>query len=435
MSTELKTLQYNANDIESFSKEQNEPQWLTDVRMRAYELVQTLPLPKTEKTRIIGWNFTDFNYKTQGREVTNLNDLPSEAAKVVGAEDQYAAILVQHNGHKAYHSVSKELQDKGVIITDLQTAIREHGDLVQKYYFKAGKVDKHRLSALNAALLNSGTFIYIPKNVVIEKPLQTVYFQDAENFGLINHSILVADQGSALTYVENYVSDHETIEGVANLLTEVYVEDNAQVKFGAVDYFSKDVTVYVNRQGRVGRYGQLEWAFGQMNDGNTVSENVTELIGEGAVSHTKAVSIGRGDQKQSFDNYIVHIGTNTESNILIHGVQKDQAKAIFNGRTKIEHGASKSNGDQTQRVLMLSEGARGDANPILLIDEDDVMAGHAASVGRIDPVQLYYLMSRGISRTEAERLIIHGFLEPVVEQLQIESVKAQLTAAIERKVR
>ena len=147
------------------------------------------------------------------------------------------------------------------------------------------------------------------------------------------------------------------------------------------------------------------------------------------------VVVGRGEQTQNFTTKIVHFGKYTESNILKHGVMKDSATTIFNGIGKIEHGASKSIAEQESRVLMLSEKARGDANPMLLIDEDDVVAGHAASVGRVDPVQLYYMMSRGIQKHEAERLIIHGFLAPVVNQLPIEGVKKQLVEVIERKVK
>ena len=174
---------------------------------------------------------------------------------------------------------------------------------------------------------------------------------------------------------------------------------------------------------------------GLMNDGNTISENTTHLVGDGSYGDTKTVVVGRGKQKQNFTTKIIHLGKHTEGYILKHGVVKDNASSIFNGIGKIEHGASKSNAEQESRVLMLSEKARGDANPILLIDEDDVTAGHAASVGRVDPVQLYYLMSRGISQKEAERLVIHGFLAPVVNEFPIEGVKKQLTEVIERKVR
>ena len=172
-----------------------------------------------------------------------------------------------------------------------------------------------------------------------------------------------------------------------------------------------------------------------MNDSDTISENITHLVGDGSVADTKTVVVGSGNQKQNFTTEVRHWGKNSDGQILKHGVMKDAAQSIFNGIGKIEHGATKANAEQESRVLMLSEKARGDANPILLIDEDDVTAGHAASVGRVDPTHLYYLMSRGISKKEAERLVIHGFLAPVVNNLPIEGIKKQLTEVIERKVR
>jgi Fe-S cluster assembly protein SufD len=172
-----------------------------------------------------------------------------------------------------------------------------------------------------------------------------------------------------------------------------------------------------------------------MNDGDTISDNTTYLMGDGSSGDTKTVVVGRGEQKQNFTTQVIHYGLRSDGQILKHGVMKDSASSIFNGIGKIEHGATKANAEQESRVLMLSEKARGDANPILLIDEDDVTAGHAASVGRVDPLQLYYLMSRGISKQEAERLVIHGFLAPVVNELPIEGVKQQLVEVIERKVK
>ena len=165
------------------------------------------------------------------------------------------------------------------------------------------------------------------------------------------------------------------------------------------------------------------------------AENTTNLVGEGSNSDAKTVVVGRGKQTQNFTTSIVHIWKNTEGFILKHGVMKDSASSFLTGLEKLKKVHPRANAVQESRVLMLSEKARGDANPILLIDEDDVMAGHAASVGRVDPMQLYYLMSRGITQAEAERLIIHGFLAPVVEKLPIEAVKRQLTEIIERKVR
>ncbi|MGO4888902.1 Fe-S cluster assembly protein SufD [Anaerobacillus sp. MEB173] len=429
------TLQFDQQYVTNFSKDRQEPEWLLRLRLESLELAQQLQLPKPEKTKIDKWNFTQFNHTSEQKSVNAVTELPEVVQGLIGKEEQQN-LLVQRDGTAAYSQLTNELQEKGIIFTDIATAVREHGELVQKYFMtEAVKKDENRLTALHVALLNGGTFIYVPKNVEVELPLQTIYCLDDSQAGLFNHILIVAEDHSSVTYVENYVSLEEQTNAVANIIAEVYAGAGSKVSFGAVDNFSKGVTTYVNRRATVARDAKVEWALGQMNDGNTVSENTTYLVGDNSYTDTKTVSIGTGEQKQNFVANVIHYGKHSEGIMLTHGVMKDAASSIFNGITKIEHGATKSNGVQTERVLMLSPKARGDANPILLIDEDDVTAGHAASVGRIDPTQMFYLMSRGLSREEAERLVIHGFLAPVVTKLPIDAVKERLTEVIERKVK
>ncbi|WHY85290.1 Fe-S cluster assembly protein SufD [Neobacillus novalis] len=436
MTTEIK-LPFDKDNVRSFSKEMSEPAWFEEFRLKAFESFEQLPMPRPDKTRIDKWNFTQFTQHTvNSTAYASLAELPEEVKALVDIDAEHKNLYIQHNQTPAFISLSEELKSKGVIFTDIFTAAREHSDQLKKYYMtQAINADEHRLTALNAALVNGGVFLYIPKNVEIAEPIQAVYIHDDAEANLFNHVIVVAEDNSSVTYVENYISTMEVSTTVANILAEVIVNANAKVTFGAVDTLAKGITTYVNRRGVVGRDGRIEWALGLMNEGNTISENTTNLIGDGSYGDTKTVVVGRGEQTQNFTTKIVHFGKNSEGYILKHGVMKDSATSIFNGIGKIEHGASKSNAEQESRVLMLSEKARGDANPALLIDEDDVTAGHAASVGRVDNVQLYYLMSRGIPKKEAERLVIHGFLAPVVNQLPIEGVKKQLTEVIERKVR
>lgn len=435
MTTETK-LPFDQEYITSFSKEMNEPEWLTELRVKALEQADTLPMPRPDKTKITNWNFTQFEkLLVKSEAYTKLEELPEEVKLLVGNEAKKNSLYVQRNNKPAYLSITQELQDKGVIFTDIFTAAREHGDLLKKYYMTAVKTDEHRLTAFHAAFVNGGAFLYVPKNVEITEPIQAIFIHDDAEANVFNHVLVVAEDNSSVVYVENYISTVETAESKFNIVSEVVANANARIQYGAVDTLAKDTTTYVNRRGIAGRDAKIEWSLGLMNDGNTISENTTNLVGDGSIGDTKSVVVGRGEQIQNFTTAVVHFGKNSEGYILKHGVMKDSASSIFNGIGKIEHGATKANAEQESRVLMLSEKARGDANPILLIDEDDVTAGHAASVGRVDPVQLYYLMSRGISQVEAERLVIHGFLAPVVNQLPIEGVKKQLVEVIERKVK
>ncbi|MBX9954400.1 Fe-S cluster assembly protein SufD [Peribacillus simplex] len=432
MTTETK-LPFEQEDISSYSTKNNDPAWLSELRIQAFSELEKLPMPKPDKTKIDKWNFTSFQTHTVESEAfASLEELPEEIKSIIEENEN---LYIQRNNTPAHINLSANVKEQGVIFTDILTAARDHAELVQKYFMKDGvKIDEHRLTALHAALVNGGAFLYVPKNVEIKEPIQSVFLLDNPDTTLFNHVLIVAEDNSSVTYVENYFSTVESNEGVANIVTEVFANANAKVQYGAVDTLSKGFTTYVNRRGVAGRDARIEWALGLMNDGNTISDNTTYLMGDGSHGDTKTVVVGRGEQKQNFTTAIIHYGKRSEGYILKHGVMKESASSIFNGIGKIEYGATKANAEQESRVLMLSEKARGDANPILLIDEDDVTAGHAASVGRVDPLQLYYLMSRGISKKEAERLVIHGFLAPVVNELPIEGVKKQLVAVIERKV-
>lgn len=431
----LTALPYDKQYIEQFSSANDEPTWMKQFRLDAFEQVESLDMPKPDKTNINRWNFTTFNLDAEGETINSLDELPEALEDFIDKENKPENIVILRNQSVAYSKVSDQLAEKGVIFTDIFTAMKEHEQLVKKYFMKdAVSVDEHKLTALHAALLNGGIFIYVPENVKIDVPLQALFWQEDDEFALFNHVLIVAEKNSSLTYVENYLSHNDEKETVSNIVSEVIAHEFAHVSYGAVDHFAEGTTSYINRRGVAYEQAKIEWALGQMNDGNTVSENASHLMGDYAEAHARTVTVGRGKQVQNFTATTVHHAKDTDGQISQRGVMTENTTSIFNAIGKIEHGATRSNAEQESRILMLSDRARGDANPILLIDEDDVTAGHAASVGRIDDLQLYYLQSRGINKEEAERLIIHGFLAPVVSELPIETVKNQLTQLIERKI-
>jgi Fe-S cluster assembly protein SufD len=433
MTVETK-VNFNREYITQFSQKRGEPSWLLELRLRGFENSQILELPKLEKTKIDKWNLLDFIHEVEVDTMTNSELLPEEVKSFLGESDKAENVLIHKNSQVMYQGLSQDLKDKGVIFTDINTAAKEHSNLLMKYLMnQIVQVDEHKISALHAALLNCGVFLYVPKNVQVEIPIQSLFWQENSEVGLLPHILVVAEDNSKVTYVENYFGS-ETGESVNNYVAEVFVGQGAQVTFAAVDNLGANTTSYIYRRAKVERDGRIDWALGQMNNGNTVSDNTTHLKGNGSLGDTKSVVVGTGKQSLNFVQKMVQSGHYTDGQMLSHGVMKDSARAIFNGITKIEKGAFKSTGEQTERVLMLNEKARGDANPVLLIDENVERAGHAASVGQVNKAQLYYLMSRGISRTEAERLIILGFLSPVVEKIPLEGLKKRLLEVIERKI-
>lgn len=430
-----KTLNISEEQLVDYSKAHNEPSWMTELRKKALKLTETLEMPKPDKTKLRKWDFDTFKqHHTTGDANTQLTDLPKSVKEIIDVENS-ENLIIQHNNELAYTQVSDQAKHDGVIIEGLSEALVNHSDLVQKYFMtKAVDVDEHRLTALHTALVNGGIFVYVPKNTVVEHPIQYVVLHDDEQASFYNHVIIVTEESAEVTYVENYLSTTSGEDNQLNIVSEVIAGANSNVTYGSVDYLDKGFTGHIIRRGSADADASINWALGLMNEGSQIIDNTTNLNGDRSTSALKSVVVGTGDQKINLTSKIVQYGKETDGYILKHGVMKENASSVFNGIGYIKHGGTKSIANQESRVLMLSENARGDANPILLIDEDDVEAGHAASVGRVDPEQLYYLMSRGISRAEAERLVIHGFLDPVVRELPIDDVKRQLREVIERKV-
>ncbi|HFE4857948.1 TPA: Fe-S cluster assembly protein SufD [Staphylococcus aureus] len=433
MTTDI--LNISEEQLVDYSKAHNEPSWMTELRKKALKLTETLEMPKPDKTKLRKWDFDSFKqHDVKGDVYQSLSQLPESVREIIDV-DHSKNLVIQHNNTIAYTQVDDNASKDGVIVEGLADALMNHSDLVQKHFMKdAVTVDEHRITALHTALVNGGVFVYVPKNVVVEHPVQYVVLHDDKNASFYNHVIIVTEESAEVTYVENYLSNASGEGNQLNIISEVIAGANSNITYGSVDYMDKGFTDHIIRRGITEADASINWALGLMNEGSQIIDNTTNLFGDRSTSSLKSVVVGTGEQKINLTSKIVQYGKETDGYILKHGVMKEHASSVFNGIGYIKHGGTKSIANQESRVLMLSEHARGDANPILLIDEDDVQAGHAASVGRVDPDQLYYLMSRGISQREAERLVIHGFLDPVVRELPIEDVKRQLREVIERKV-
>lgn len=433
MSTQL-TSPTDRQSAETLARSKGEPNWLVELRGKGAELSATLPWPKPEKVKIERWDLTAVGQYEATEKVSAITELPESVQQLIaeGTEN----LLIQKNTGAVWSQLSAELASKGVIFTDLETACKEHGDLVQKYLFQAVKVDEDKLTALNAALWNGGVFVYVPKNVEVELPLQAILYNDKAEATFAPHILIVAEDNSRVTYVDSAVTikDSVTASFTHPSIVEVFAKPGAHVRFGTVHALGESGVDLSLRRAVIENDARIEWIIGDLNDGNTVSDTKSVLVGRGSSSDAKIISVGQHKQQMSLTTQAVHFGKSSDSNMVTRAVMRDSSSAIINGITKIEHGATKANGVQAEKVLMLSPKARGDANPILLIDEDDVTAGHAASVGQVNPEQVYYLMSRGITKEDAERLIIHGFLAPVVSEVPVEAVRNQLQSLLERKL-
>jgi Fe-S cluster assembly protein SufD len=429
MSTQT-ILPIDNDGILELSRSKQEPEWVTALRSEGLALAQKLELPRLEKTRIDRWSISDYGSYKQQSPIASLDDLP-ELAKGLTNPDN---LIVQRNSGIVFNQLAESLKQQGVIFTDLETALQVHPELVKPYFMKAVEANENQLTAIHAALWNGGIFIYVPKNVVIDIPLQALFITDDAEATFAPHILIVAEAFSSVTYVDNFISARSTAPLVQNGIVEVFVKSGAKVSYASVHNLGESITDLTYRRAIIENDASVEWVIGEMNYGNSMSDTTSVLQGNGSESNAKVICVGTEDQKLNLTTRAVHIGKFSNSDMITRAVMRDQSTAIINGITKIEKGANGTNGQQTEKVLMLSPKARGDANPILLIDEDDVKAGHAASVGQVNVEQVYYLMSRGISKEEAERLIIYGFLAPVVSIIPIANIEEQLQRLVERKL-
>ena len=405
-----------------------EPDWFTAHREQAATDFERLALPIIERVKFHRWQlFDDTWYTDSPRDPKGFGVLPQL--------NQDEPFLIQYGTHTTFAQLPQALIDQGVVLMDLFEALHTYPELVRRYFMtQAVKCDEDKLTAFHAMAVNSGVFVYIPKNVVVEQPLQTLLIQDSSvSEAFVKHVLLVADCNSSVQYVEKI----ETLgkqRNTANIVVEVIAEDGAQVKYAAMDRLGGATDAYINRRGHLKKDAHIDWAIGVLNDGNVIADFDSDLVGKGSHSNIKVVAVSTGRQVQGIDTRVTNFAPYSIGHILQHGVILDRATLTFNGIGHIIRGANGSDAQQESRVLMLSDQARGDANPILLIDEHDVTAGHAASVGQVDAEQMFYLTSRGIPQRDAERLVIRGFLGSVIAAIPVAAVREELIAVIDGKL-
>lgn len=409
--------------IQDFSLEHAEPAWLADLRQAAFEQIDRLPLPVIERVKFHRWNLGDGTIaenETLGNvpDFTALDDNPK---------------LVQVGTQTVLEQMPADLVEKGVVFTDLYSALEVIPDVIEKHFGTALKFDEDKLAAYNAAYFNATAVLYIPDNVIVDQPVEGLYYQDSNSAVPFNKRVLlIAGKNSQVNYLERFESLGDgDVAASANITVEVLALPGSQVKFSAIDRLGKHVTTFMSRRGRLSNDASIDWALGIMNQGNVIADFDSDLMGNGSHANLKVVALSSGRQVQGIDSRVTNYGQHSVGHILQHGVILERGTLTFNGIGHIIRGAKGADAQQESRVLMLSDKARSDANPILLIDENEVTAGHAASIGQVDPEDMYYLMSRGLDRATAERLVIRGFLGSVITEIPVKEVREEMVQVIE----
>ncbi|HEY0828510.1 MAG TPA: SufD family Fe-S cluster assembly protein, partial [Bacilli bacterium] len=353
---------YDRDAVSALSHSKHEPEWMLKQRLEALALSEKLELPKLEKTRIDRWKIDSYGSFKPSPTISSITELPLEIrSQLQSEEDLDKNVLIQRNSNVIFKHISTGLANQGVIFTDLETALQEHEELVRSYFMKAVSVEENQFTALHTALWNGGVFLYVPKNVKIEVPIQALFLTDDISASFLPHILIVAEANSSVTYVDYYVSGGDSGGTlVHNGIVEIFVKQGAHVQFASVHNLGESITDLSYRRSVIGNNGQMEWIIGEMNHGNSMSDTTSILQGSGSTTDAKVICVGTNEQKLNITTKAVHVGRSSSSDMSTRAVMRDSSTAIINGVTKIEKGAVNANGQQTEKVLMLSPDARGD---------------------------------------------------------------------------
>jgi Fe-S cluster assembly protein SufD len=408
------------------------------LRERAFEEFVTLPVPAQETEE---WRYTDlsgldlgaFRPFTAGGRAENLDGVPPEILEAAGDVGERAGLLVQRNSEPMMSHLAPELAELGVVFTDLDDAADRKPELVEPYLHTIVPTDRTKFTALHGAFRSGGTFLYVPPRVRIELPLQALTYVDAANAAVFPHTLIVVGPEAEVTVIDRYVSP-DLGPALSDAVVEIDCGPASHVRYVSLQEWGAGVTHLSVQRARLAKdaeFHSLSVAFGA-----DLSRNEFESVLAEPGATSEMLGLYFADGSQHFDHRTLqdHVAGNGTSNLLYKGALKGSSRAIYSGWVHIRPGAAHSDAFQTNRNVVLSEHAKADAIPNLEIENNEVRCGHAASVGPVDEEALFYLQSRGIPRKEAERLIVFGFFQEVLDKVALPEVRRGLEHAIEREL-
>ena len=410
---------------------------LRQYRENAWEAYQSLPFPTMRdeawrRTDIRGLDTKSFNFHQAGDV---LSEPPGLLLVPVTGDDKRAGQIISGAGtHK--HELAPELAALGVVFTDFRTAEVDHPDLLDRLLGQIVSPTEDKFTALSAALAVDGVLLYIPKNVVVEQPLHSLYWGAGKNQAFINHLIVWLEEGAQATFVHESASPNGDTGSqiLHDGIVEIHVGQNAHLNFVELQSWGENVWSFTRERAKVMGDGHLEWIFGAMGTHLTKNFSDIDLVEPGAMGRMSGFYFANGSQHLDHDTQQNHLSPNTTSDLLYKGALLDHSRSVWQGMIYVAPGAVGTDGYQANRNLILSKDARADSIPGLEILADDVRCTHGATVGKLDEDLLFYLESRGIPRKEAEELIVMGFFTPIMERIPFEGVRARFTEAVQIKM-
>ena len=420
-------LKLSIKTLQNIFSDTNEPEWYLNTRKLALYKSYTLPFPKLESMNLEKWNLFNVDFNRLRIEESDISTEEIFEKYNINKDD---FVVIQKNNTLVYINIPEKYSDKVQIKNIFSAMNDEH---IKGSFMSVVDYAESKITSVHYTLLNAGLFVDVLDNTEINEPLQYVVISDNKQ-SLFNHVTLQVGKNAKFNFIENYINDDKIDSDPFNIVTEVVAHDGAKINYSSITNQPGEKRGTILRRGLTYRDALINWNVAAMDEADVYHDNTTHILGDGSEANLKIVTLGVKEQKTYFNSEVVNQGLNSKGDILQHGVLLDKSHIVFNGIGFIVKGATGSNAYQSSRMLTLSSDAKADANPMLLIDENDVMAGHGASLGRIDEEQLYYLQSRGLTRKESSRLLVHGFLSPVITELTVDKIKDLVTILIDEKI-
>ena len=414
--------------VREISQMKEEPEWMLNFRLRSYDIFMKKPMPQWggDLNKI---NFQNIYYYAKASEKTekNWDDVPENVKNtfdklgIPEAEKKFlAGVGAQYESEVVYHNLRKDLADQGVLFLDTDSALKEHPEIFKKYFAKIIPPEDNKFAALNSAVWSGGSFIYIPPGVKVDMPLQAYFRINAENIGQFERTVIVADEGSEVHYIEGCTAPVYSSESLHSAVVELVAHKDAKLRYTTIQNWSNDVYNLVTKRAYAYEGATVEWIDGNIGSKLTMKYPGIYLMGRKAYGETLSIAFAGKNQHQDTGAKMVHLAPDTTSKVTSKSVSRANGRSTYRGLLKVAKGATNVKATVRCDALLLDDTAKTDTYPYMEIDQEDATVTHEATVGKIGDEQIFYLMSRGFSEDEALSLIVNGFMEPFTKELPME---------------
>ena len=415
--------------VRDISARKNEPEWMLALRLKGLRLFGKKPMP-TWGSDLSGIDFDNIKYfvRSTEKQAANWDELPDDIKNtydrlgIPEAEKQrlIAGVAAQYESEVVYHKIREDLEEQGVLFLDTDTGLREHPELFREYFGSVIPVGDNKFAALNTSVWSGGSFIYVPKGVQVEIPLQAYFRINTENMGQFERTLIIVDEGAYVHYVEGCTAPVYSSDSLHSAVVEIIVKKNARCRYTTIQNWSNNVYNLVTKRAVAHEGATMEWVDGNIGSKVTMKYPAVWLLGEHAKGEVLSVAFAGEGQHQDAGAKMVHVAPNTSSTIVSKSVARGGGRTSYRGLVQINEGAHGSRSTVRCDALLVDTISRSDTYPYVDVREDDVSIGHEATVSKIGEDQLFYLMSRGMTEDEAAAMVVRGFVEPIARELPME---------------